>query len=256
MKNYLLLFCFTVILTSCNTTKKEGNPTAFETETIRLDSTNLTACKDSHCPEVLVQYEKIKGNSDFSKSINAKTSAELIRLFDNVEDMDSPNKTVEEAVNGFVNDYFEFKRDYPESVAEYEASIEQKILDQNDQTLVFKTSFYLFTGGAHGYGGVRFLNFDAETGKLLSHAELISDIPAFTDFVEERFRKKYNIPPETNINSQGFFFDDGKFVLPENIAVTSDSVILLYNPYEAASYAQGQLRFVFPKKAVKQWMKY
>src|SRR5690625_1034936 len=103
MKNYFLLLCFIALVASCNTAEKEGNPTEFDTETVRLDSTNLAACKDTYCPDVLVKYEKIKGDSDFSKSINAKTSEDLISLFNNVEDMGSPNKTVKEAVNGFVN---------------------------------------------------------------------------------------------------------------------------------------------------------
>src|SRR5699024_277078 len=117
-------------------------------------------------------------------------------------------------------------------------------------------SYYLFTGGAHGYGGVHFLNFDAQSGKYLTAEDMISDIPALTDFVEKKFRQKYNIPPNVDINSQGFFFDDGKFALPENMALTDNELILLYNPYEAASYSEGQIRFVFPRKTVEKWLKY
>lgn len=258
MKKTAFLLMLTFILFSCKKDKKKGvnnKPVDFETEVVTLDSSNLKACQNAPCPKIEVSYLKFEGDSDFSENINTQNENDLINLFHIDEDSAKSNK-VSEGVNAFANDYFRFKSDYPESSEEYEAKVSQEIKSQNKRTIVLKTTFYLFTGGAHGYGGVHFLNFDAHSGKYLTHKELISNISAFTDFVEEKFRVQYQIPPNADINSKGFFFDDGKFALPKNIAVTDKKVVLLYNPYEAASYAEGQLRFVFPKKEVEQWLNY
>lgn len=259
MKKYAILLAVLFMVFSCKNDKKDHKPSdeaaVFKTKTVALDSTNLKFCETGDCPKLKVDYLKIEGDSDFSEAIDKKNKEDLIGIFNTSEDKPTAT-TVEGAVNEFVSDYQTYRNDYPEAESGYEASISQEIKSQNDKTIVLKTTFYLFTGGAHGYGGVHFLNFNAHSGKFLTHKDLISDIPAFRDFVEKKFRLKYNIPPDADINSKGFFFEDGKFALPKNIAVTPKEVVLLYNQYEAASYAQGQLRFVFPKKQVEQWFTY
>ncbi len=254
MKKYVFVLLLSLLVVSCKKNAKKTADKSVDFSLVTLDSTNIKACAGGGCPDVELNYLKFQGDTEFSKTVNAKNKEALISLFK--LDPDAPKvNSIDAAVNGFVEDYFQFKAEFPEAKAGYEAQVDQEVLSQNDKSLVIKTSFYLFTGGAHGYGGVHFLNFDAQTGKYLEHKDLIADISGFTDFVEEKFRQKYNIPPDADINAQGFFFDDGKFALPENIAVTADQVILLYNPYEAASYAQGQLRFVFPLKTVEAFLK-
>ncbi len=258
MKKYIFLLFLSTLFVSCKQNKQQKkNQVADKVDykIITLDSTNLAACKNGNCPDVAVSYIKFEGNSDRVKAINAKNEAELTQLFASTEETPS-YKNLPAAVNGFINDYFQFKQEYPRSAASYEAKVEQTLKSQDSRSIVVKTSFYLFTGGAHGYGGVRFFNFDAQTGKYLTHKDLISDLPAFTKFVEKKFRQRYKVAPDADLNAQGFFFENGKFALPKNIAVLPKAVILLYNPYEAASYAQGQLRFVFPRKMVEQWLAY
>lgn len=259
MKKYIIVLGIITLFFSCKNDKKEKDsiePHEFETENVLLDSTNLKACQDRPCPDVTVGYIKVKGDSEFSQVINDKNTEELVQIFNSSDEDENEAENVEEAANGFIEDYFKFKEEYSDSQASYEADIEQKVKSKNESTIVLQTKFYLFTGGAHGYSGTQFRNYDAHTGELLSHKDLISDIDGFTDFIEGKFREKYDIPPNASINSQGYFFEDDKFILPENISVTDKEVILLYNPYEAASYAEGQLRFMFPKKAVKKWFKY
>lgn len=258
MKRLAFLLGLLLVLVSCKNEekKKESAVTKkIETQQIRLDSSTISACREVSCAGIKVDYLKSKGDSSFSQAVNQKNEQELIRIFNITPDEPEP-ESVEAAVNNFVKDYIQFKKDFPDSRANYEAEVAQEILNPNDTTLVFKTSYYLFTGGAHGFSGINFQNFDRDSGKFLTKDDLISDIPAFKKFAEEKFRDQYDIPADTDINSKGFFFDEDKFALPHNIAVTDDQVILLYNPYEAASYAQGVLRLTFSKEQVGQWLNY
>lgn len=247
---------------SCKNDKKDSNKeiektenTKVEFEKIAVDSTTLKDCENQDCPEMEVEYLVFEGEDEFSSQVNKENANHLSKLL-HINEEKPQAKSIEEALENFKNEYFEIKEEFPKSMTSYELKITQEVENKEGKNIVLKTNFYIFTGGAHGYGGTHFMNFDRKTGKLLTHQDLISDVPAFTDFVEEAFRRQYEIPAEADINSKGFLFEDGKFVLPENIAVKENEVILIYNPYEAASYAEGPLRFLFPKKTVEQWFNY
>ena len=97
------------------------------------------------------------------------------------------------------------------------------------------------------------MNFDPETGRLLSNKDLFSE--GFKEFAEKRFREKNNIPENEPINSTGFFFEDDKFQLPKNIGFHSNKVVLRYNSYEIASYAEGNIQLEFKTQEVKKYFK-
>ena len=41
-------------------------------------------------------------------------------------------------------------------------------------------------------------------------------------------------------------FEENQFTLPENIGLSADAIVLHYNPYEVASYADGSLILEIP----------
>lgn len=263
MKKHFVFAFMLLFLFSCkNDTKQEKDKEATENKTevykvsnVKIDSTLFENCGGIACPKINVDYLELEGEGDFAQSINKTNTQELIELLHIDKEKPKAN-SIKEAINDFGEDYFEVKKAFPDSEDVHELKIAQQVKSKNESTLVLETGFYMYTGGAHGYGGTRFLNFDAETGEYLTKDDLIKDIPAFTDFVEKAFRRQYEIPPQSDINDYGFFFEDGKFALPENMAVTDEAVILIYNPYEAASYSQGALRLFFPKKTVGKWFAY
>ena len=50
---------------------------------------------------------------------------------------------------------------------------------------------------------------------------------------------------EENLNIEDYFYGKS-FQLPENIGYSEEGLIMLYNTYEIASYAQGYTEFVIP----------
>ncbi len=260
------LFSFSILLlllvTACkNDTEKKietsKDSTTSEIKTLQLTTGTIEAnqfeiCQENDCPKVELNYLVAEG--EHSERINQQNEAYLIEIFNSTPDSSSA-ETLDEAAKKFIKEYFNFKNEFPESPATYEAEVTQEELVKNDSLLTYKTKFYLFTGGAHGYGATRFLNFNPKTGNRLTNAQLFSDEAAFTEFAEQKFRAQYEITSES-INSKGFFFEDDVYKLPENIAITNDEVILIYNPYEAASYAQGQLELVINKTEVEQFLNY
>lgn len=263
MKKTLFLLAFLSIFVACKNDKpdKKDTPAPEEkTEKISFTNINISAedfevCQNKDCPKLRISYLKPKKNTEIFARLNKENEARIAQLFNTAEE-DSTTNNLRQAAKGFIEEYLHFKEEYAEPSAEYEAELSQKTLAQTDSLVVIETTSYLYTGGAHGYGATRYSNFSTTTGKLLSHNELIADTKAFTAYAEAKFREKFKIPSEKDINAEGFFFENDTFALPENIAITNDEVLLVYNPYEAASYAQGALKFAFPKKEVAQWLKF
>ena len=63
---------------------------------------------------------------------------------------------------------------------------------------------------------------------------------------ESAFREKHKLTPDTSLNDGGFLFPDGDFILPENMAVNEQGILLIYNPYEVAAYALGRTVLLLP----------
>lgn len=266
MKKYSLILLCLLVLTNCKNDQKteksdekseakEKLTTDFEVHREKLTPDNLEICKSKECPKVKVEYLKLKTTTDFGTAFNTENTKDLVSILNTAED-EATAKSVKEAVNNFIKEYLNFRDEFPETEAGYEADISQEILNRSEDLVVLKTEFYLFTGGAHGYGGTHFINFETETGHLKTKRNIISDITSFKKYAEKKFRKKNAIEPDADINAEGYFFENGEFSLPENMAFLPKKVILLYNPYEAASYADGEIRLEIKKKNVEQWLDY
>ena len=49
-------------------------------------------------------------------------------------------------------------------------------------------------------------------------------------------------------------FERDEFYLPENIGLTENGLVLLYNQYEVASYADGAIELILPMNEVKNYL--
>ncbi len=261
-RKLLFLLSLFLVLISCRDDKSDasvkqvkGDSEALSFHNQGLLPKDFETCKNAECPKIRVNYLKFREDREAAKTMNKHNENHLVKIFNNTEEA-TDAENVKLAVSEFIQDFQNFKNDFPESEADYEVEISQSVLSQTKNILVLKTDFYLFTGGAHGYGATHYSNFDIASGELLEKEDLFADLDAFRNFAEKEFRKEYEIPEAENINSQGFFFENDKFALPENIAVTKNRVILVYNSYEAASYAEGELKLSFPRNKVAQWLKY
>ena len=71
---------------------------------------------------------------------------------------------------------------------------------------------------------------------------------------KKKFRAKYKIPASKPINATGLMFEDEKFQLPQNIFFTDKGLLLYYNSYEIASYADGPKELLFSYKEVNDYL--
>lgn len=231
MKKILSLFAFAVVLISCDKDKQ----LEFTTETYTEKST--LPCSDN-CPVVEVKIPIAKNVPIVADSINKSVFA-VVRGIIYFGEKPYTAKDYKELLHSFISSYDEMKTEYPKDTFGWEAKIEGSIPYQTENVLNYRIDHYSFTGGAHGYQGIRSLNFNPETGKILKNEDLFKDVNLFTKYAEKKFRAKYKIPENAAINSTGLMFEDEKFTLPFTLLFNDKGLLLYYNSYEAASYADG-----------------
>ncbi|RZJ68095.1 MAG: DUF3298/DUF4163 domain-containing protein [Flavobacterium sp.] len=243
MKNFTFLALIAIALTSCTNELKSDTKTYTKKTTL--------PCTDN-CPKVEFKIPEYS-NGEASDSINANIFKALREIVQFGEDQYKVND-YQALANAFVASYEEMQKEESEREFGWEATVTGKEIYRSDKLLNVELESYTFTGGAHGYGSKRSMLFDIETGKHVPNDKLFKDMNAFQTFAESKFRAKYKIPAPAPINSKGFMFEDEKFALPMNIFFTNSGLLLHYNPYEIASYAEGSLELLLPYTEVDKFL--
>jgi len=246
MKNYIFTVFLCLIFSSCN---KE---LSFDNETFEEKST--IPCEND-CPKITIDIPIAKNNSVVSDSINKKVFNVIREIV--FFDQDSTKVTDYQALaTSFIASYEEMHKKFPDETFGWEGKIKGNVEYESDQIINIKIDHYTFTGGAHGYQGFRSLLFDSKTGKVILNDALFKNKKEFKAFAEKEFRLKYKIPAKANINATGLMFENDIFNLPQNIFFTSGGLLLYYNAYEAASYADGPKEILFPYEKVSKYLNF
>lgn len=144
-------------------------------------------------------------------------------------------------------DYTDFKQDFPLSEQVwFVQGIGQ--ITTIDTVVSIRVETYSYLGGAHSNTQVAFIMADTRTGEKVGLAELAADPEAFHAAAEKEFRRSAGMADTDNdYATKGYWFNDNQFVLPENIGLTPDSVVLYYNAYEIAPYSMGPTTIKLPR---------
>ena len=233
-KTFILLLLSASLFISC-----QKEPLAFETKKFHKE---IIHQKDTTTIEIEVALSSDKTAA--ADSINAVFLKEIGTLFS--FDSTKQAKNFNEVCTSFIKEYQTFLKDEPEYTTPWEAAATGKVAYQSDNLINLTIDFYSFTGGAHGYGASHSYFIDASNGKQLQKEELFSDLKGFTKLAEREFRNEQQMPAKANINETGYWFEDDRFHLPNNIFYTDKGILLLYNQYEVASYADGPIELLIP----------
>lgn len=245
------IFILFLIVTSCAEDKeKKEIPLQFKKENILKKAGANCDTAEYDCTVISLDVVKAVGQEDVSTALNKALEEHVIKLVTSEPDPEIDN--LEALSEKFVSDYKEAAADFSEEPP-WEAYVNESIYKKSEDLVSIGITTEIFSGGAHGYKTLTFLNFDPKTGDLYSKEDLFT--PGFKDHVEAIFRKEQNIPQEENINSTGFWFENDTFHLPENIGFEDDKVILIYNSYEVAPYATGDIYMGIPIGEVKPFLK-
>lgn len=233
---------FTLLFFSCTNSNK------LAVEPVEYGS---TPCAD--CPLISIRIPNVLEETTIAHTINTALKEEIIAQL-TFDDEQTPSGDIDGAMESFKNGYLQLKSKFPDEAVKWEAEINASIAYEDENILTIACDAYIFTGGAHGYGSIRFLNFDKKKEVELENWELFSDAEDFAYFAELKFRIQEHIPQDDNINSTGLMFENEEFYLPENIGYTDKGLQLRYNQYDVASYADGPIVLTLPYNEVKNYL--
>ncbi|HTN47231.1 MAG TPA: DUF3298 domain-containing protein [Flavipsychrobacter sp.] len=135
----------------------------------------------------------------------------------------------------------------------YDETVVYSIRYNEKGFVVIETMGYSYTGGAHGNYGSGFLNLDVENRRKLNFKDIATiDSTSLQKIMEQYFRKDYNIPvpkPLTDMLFENYLAPTDNFYLGEK------GLGFLYNPYEVAAYAVGQIEVFVPYTALMPYLR-
>lgn len=199
---------------------------------------------------VALNYPKAEGSEAIATRINQTLEAHISKQINLSEDTTIEN-TVDEAIQQFNTDYKSFISDFPDAAQQWEALIDGEVTYRSPEVICIALNSYLDTGGAHGNTNVRFFNFDPLTGNLLEMDDLISNIDGLSALIKTQLKSEIKANTTEPLD-HAFIGSDFKF--PESIGYSDEGLIILYNPYEIASYAQGIVEFSIPFEDVNSYL--
>ncbi len=126
------------------------------------------------------------------------------------------------------------------------------IIYNNNSYVVTSLFNYAYTGGAHGNYGTSIYCFDVNAQKQLALSDIITaDSATLQTIIETHYRQQYNIQPTTPLEqrllvkhlsaSNNFYFGPG-------------GLGFIYQPYEVAPYAEGEINVWMPFAALKPYL--
>lgn len=102
---------------------------------------------------------------------------------------------------------------------------------------------YQYLGGAHGISVAYGMNFDANTGELLSVDEMFTDTLALQKINRKMFFEEHKNDPG---RLEWLFVDPDELPLPQTMAIDSAGLFIYYNTYEIAPHSAGPTEYVIP----------
>ena len=244
MKHFVIFALFLFSVARCS------NELVFEEQSFQKKTT--LPCKEN-CPQITVKIPVAKDVPVVADSINKKVFSVLKEII-YFGEKPYTSTNYNGLLTSFIDSYEKLQKEFPKDTFGWEGKIEGRVKYQSDSILNIEIKHYTFTGGAHGYEGLRSLLFDPSTGKYIPNNQLFKNKNAFMAFAEQKFRAKYKIPENKSINATGLMFEDEKFYLPQNIFYTDKGLLLYYNSYEAASYADGPKELLLSYKEVNAYL--
>ena len=247
MKKTLPFFVLLFLVSAC---EQETESLRFLNYSVERSADNCDTYTEK-CSFINLNFPVASGNESRENEINQEIEDHLSYILGYE---DEPNiGSVEDLAEIFIQNYEKTKREFPGYDTAWEATIYGEISYETDKLVSIQFNSEVFEGGAHGYNSITWLNFNPETGGIFSSVELFTE--DFKNFIEEKFRKDQGIPEGAPINSTGLLFENDEFDLPQNIGFNENKVILYYNAYEIAAYADGPYRMEFNHSEISEYIK-
>lgn len=122
-------------------------------------------------------------------------------------------------------------------------------------TISMKRAWY--HGTDHPYELTGFVNYHPVTAREIRLPDMLKlgGILQLEKIAERLFRKRKELSPQASLREAGFFYDSDRFHLSENFALYDTELMLYYNLYEIATYADGITVITIPYRDIRHLLR-
>ena len=255
-----------VFLCCGNNTKKNNNATEAEEIVITPFEYHETFKLSEHAsesPTLKFDFSLSLIKTGDSIATNNINQAVAYTLFE------SADKSIEKACENFIA---QRKKEYLELLPEY---INSK---DNDMSAVWFYNYYIansevkrgykeyinytiiweeFTGGAHPNSYYTVLNFNPETGEEIVLGDILKedyDEP-LTEILINNLAKQLQVEDIEGIKEKGYLYQDYEMFISNNFILDTEKIVFIYNKYEIAPYAVGDIMIDVTYEELKDLLK-
>lgn len=114
-----------------------------------------------------------------------------------------------------------------------------------------------YNGGAHPNTFVNITNFDSGSGDEITLNDIFKEgyEEQLITFLTEQLMKETNAATIEELHEKGFLFFDTEMFVSNNFILGEDNITFLYNRYEIAPYAYGEISLTLDYTTLKDIMK-
>ena len=209
---------------------------------------------------------------DFSLSlieVGNKTATDNINQAIAYTLFESASNSIKDACNYFIE---QRKKEYRELLPEYINSKE------NDMPAVWFYNYYIadseveegykdyvnyiilweeFTGGAHPSSYYTVLNFNPETGEEIVLSDILKEDyeVQLTDILINNLARQLQVKDIEGIREKGYLYQDSEMFISNNFILDNEKIVFIYNKYEIAPYALGDIMIDVTYDEIKYLLK-
>lgn len=254
-------FIFPLFLVSCGS--GDGEVKDIDFEPISTSKT-VALTKDADSPECKISLEVMAAKSN-DKVAQAVNRAIVAKLFDFANL--SPKVAVDSFARKYTADYVEnmqplYRDDRGDEQKkpwyQYSYDVKTSVEDGREGVAVYTINLSYYEGGAHGIDHTLIMNFDKQSGKQLTLADVF--VPGYQQTLNEKLidalLKKVGVKTVGELHDKDYLYSTDMFP-SENFILGEDEITFIYNPYEIAPYEKGktelkldydELEEIMPKK--------
>lgn len=259
---WLVLWGAYSLFSACESTSHE---VTFERKTVS-DSLTMSNGKQSATSQYNIDFayaEESEGDT-----VATRINQELVRKVLGIDGFLSPTKAVDSYVDDFVKEFRSDFSTFYEQTEELENDDMQAWLnyeiDLHTQTATSYQGMVVnyvadqssYMGGAHHNYFARWLNFDSQTGNLLTLEQiLIPDYgPLLLKALEYELQAKCNAKSMAEVREAGYLGWSELYV-PADFLIKDDGILFLYNPYDIAPWYMGSTELMLNNEKLKNVLK-
>jgi Protein of unknown function (DUF3298)/Deacetylase PdaC len=253
---YLTLLLLSVGCTdNAQNQELQGDSIQIESVILKQQSDDCENSGSGNCAKIKIEYIEVKNLPDpfVMERINSEIRKELLRPIGS----EKSNNSFEKLMQNFLDEYKNFKKEFPE--AQQEWAIEREAINNFSDDNILSCSFreYSYLGGAHPNSFLSFKNFNLKSGEVIKLSDVLIEgyQNELNNIAEPIFRKEKELTPEENLTQAGFWFDDDKFSLNSNFSISKDGLTFYYNSYEITAYAYGPTKLFIPYNSIEKLIK-